>query len=189
MPDTTAKIRSKGLDSTGVTEEVAAQMYNSLGRYTMAIVELKHEDHGKNAEGKRRVELVITMVEPALDDTLENHLRELTRTLDYNRRLTSPDQELPIDRDANEPTVEGVVAAAKKLEPHPFVDTNGVGDEYGTCDVCGDAPGDPRHQILGDADDQGTEEPDPDAAPDAAAGAQNDPWKDDQDDEDSPGAA
>jgi len=166
VPDTTAKIRSKGLDSTGVTEEVAAQMYNSLGRYTMAIVELKHEDHGKNAEGKRRVELVITMVEPALDSTTEDHLRELTRVLDYNRRLQSPDQELPIDRDANEPTVEGVIAANKKLEPHDFVDAGADGDGFDTCDVCGDPQTAPIHHID-QAPDTG---PDPDDdGPDQAA--------------------
>lgn len=152
MPDTTAKIRSKGLDSTGVTEEIAAQMYNSLGRYTMAIVELKHEDHGKNAEGKRRVELIITQVEPATETTMEDHLRELTRTLEYNRRLTSPDQQLPLDRDANEPTVEGVLAAGKQLEPHEFVDSTAGGDEFDTCDVCGGPQDAPLHQVLDDSE-------------------------------------
>lgn len=114
MTDTTAKIRAKGLDATGVTEEIADEMYAHKGKHYMAIVELNVDETHDRADGKRKVDLVFTQVEPALDDRLDEHLRELTRTLHYNRKLHSPDEQLQIDTlDDVEPTVEGVVAAGQ----------------------------------------------------------------------------
>jgi len=142
MPDTTAKIRAKGLDTTGVTEEIASQLFTQVGRHYMAIVEFKVEEpHGPNGEGKRRVDLVLTQVEPAVDDSLAEHLRELTRTLYYNRNLDGHTG-TTLTTGSDEPTVEAVLAAGAKHRPHPFV-SGGVGDTDGPnpgkpiCDVCG----------------------------------------------------
>jgi hypothetical protein len=44
MSDTTAKIRAKGLDATGVTETIASQMYTRKGSHYMAIVEIKVDE-------------------------------------------------------------------------------------------------------------------------------------------------
>jgi len=89
MSDTHAKIRAKGLDATGVTEDLADQMYRSKGAHYMAIVEIRVDETHENAEGKRKVDLILTQVEPSTSPTLDDHLRELTRTLYYNRQTAA----------------------------------------------------------------------------------------------------
>lgn len=87
MTDTTAKIRSKGLETTGVTEELANEMWSNVGRHYMAIVEVRVEEpHGPTADGKRRIDLVLTQVEPAQSDKLDDTLRELQRAMYRDRR-------------------------------------------------------------------------------------------------------
>lgn len=158
MTDITAKIRAKGLDATGVTEEIANQLFSQVGKYFMGIVEFEVvEPHGPNTEGKRRIDLVLTQVEPAMDSRLEDHLRELTRTLHQNRVLTSEDQELPIDGQEDlEPSVEQIIAAREAAEaadrPHQFVD-DGAGD----CEVCDGPKGNPIHAEVVDLPDDDRE--------------------------------
>ncbi len=171
MTDYTAKIRAKGLDSTGVTEEIAQAMYNSPGRFTMAIVELKHVRQIHDADGDRQVELIINQIEPSTSPDLDAHLRNLTRTMHQNRALHSVDQQLQIETsDDLEPTIEQVIAAGEQhvaetddqlpdpddpdaepqrpnpaWEPHGYVDT-----PYGTCGYpdCGAAMGDKVHDDV-----------------------------------------
>lgn len=109
-----AKIRSKGLDNTGVTEDVAKDMFNTLGRSTLAIVELEHKRKIDDDDTGRTVELVVRLIEPSTSETLDAHLRELMRTMHQNRVLTAEDQQLQIETmDDLEPTVEGVIAAGQ----------------------------------------------------------------------------
>lgn len=87
MADTkkfTAKIRSKGLDSTGVTEELARNMAVSLGSHTLAIVDLAHATTTTDADGHTQVALVIDQCEP-VPAHLEDRLREFQRAL-YRQR-------------------------------------------------------------------------------------------------------
>jgi hypothetical protein len=168
MTDTTAKIRAKGLEATGVTEEIANQMFTQVGKHFMFICEAKVEEpHGPNAEGKRRVDLILTQVEPAMDQVLEDHLRELTRTVYQNRVLTSEDAQLQIETAADlEPSVEDIIAARQAADaadrPHEFVD-DGAGD----CEACDGPKANPIHAELDDPDeadhldDEPAEEPDP----------------------------
>jgi hypothetical protein len=155
MTDTTAKIRAKGLESTGITEEIANQMFGQVGRHFMAIVELEVvEPHGPNTEGKRRVDLVLTQVEPAMDKVLDEHLRELTRTVYQNRVLQSEDAQLQIETAGDvEPSVEDIIAARQAADaadqPHEFVD-DGTGD----CDICDGPKGNPIHAQLQDLPDE-----------------------------------
>jgi hypothetical protein len=134
MPETTAKIRAKGLDTTGVTEDIANQMYAHRGKHYMAIVEVKVEETHEKADGTKKVDLILTQVEPAASDDLDEHLRELVRTLYYNR---GTGDQPTLGQGTDEPTVEKVLAAGAKHRPHPFV-SGGVGDDdKPICDVCG----------------------------------------------------
>lgn len=135
MTDTTAKIRAKGLDATGVTEEIASQMHSNKGGNYMAIVELRVDETHDKADGTHKVDLIITQVEPATDHHLEEHLRELTRTLYYNRGLRDPEQPT-LDGAGPERTTEDVLAAGAMHRPHPFLPVDAA-DDNGICDICG----------------------------------------------------
>lgn len=81
MPDITGSIRTKKLGETGVTEEQLAEDHKHPGRYRMAVCELVVEmPHGPDAEGNRKVDYRITMLEPVPDDQ-EDRVREYLRTL------------------------------------------------------------------------------------------------------------
>lgn len=150
MPDTTARIRAKGTDSTGLTEEDARRMHGEVGKHYMAIVELKvAQKHGPDAEGQRGVDLTIEQLEPAeRGSDLEAHLRELTRTVYQNRALNSEDQQLQIETAGDlERSVPDVIAAGKAHEPHTFEPDETTPT---ACNICGAADEDPRHH----ADDQ-----------------------------------
>ncbi|WP_193613136.1 hypothetical protein [Nocardioides lijunqiniae] len=112
--DYNAKVRGKGLENTGVTEDLAREMFNTLGRSTMAIVRLTHKRQINDDDTGRTVELTIDLLEPSTSAELDEHLRELTRTLHQNRALKADDQQLQIDTPGDlEPTVEGVIAAGR----------------------------------------------------------------------------
>lgn len=137
-----AAIRRKGLENTGVTADVAKKMYNTLERKTLAIVEVEHKRQINDADTGRGVELVIIAFEPSQDDALDDHLRQLMRTLHQNRVLHSEGQQLTIDTsDDVEPSVADVVAAQKAHEanvPHPYDpgEDSEPGDD--ACVLCGE---------------------------------------------------
>lgn len=172
MTDTTAKIRAKGLDATGVTEEIANQMYTRKGAHYMAIVEFKVEERHEKADGTKKVDLVLTQVEPAIDETLEDHLRELTRTLHFNRAIDA-DQPTLDGGDGINPKVGDVIKAGHQHRPHPFLPVD-ASDDNGICDVCGLINVAGVHSTQGflpDGDeDEEENEGDPDAEPDAHDG-------------------
>lgn len=139
MTDTTAKILAKGLESTGVTEELANELFRNVGRHFMAIVELEVVyPHGPNTEGKRRIDLRLTQVEPAIDDNLDDHLRNLTRVLHYNRQV---EKEGPTLDGGEERTVDDVLSSGRKHEPHPYLASTLSVDDNAVCDVCGQHEG------------------------------------------------
>lgn len=116
--DYTARIRAKGLDSTGVTEEVARRYHGRRGSHVMLIVEAKIEETSDNADGRHKVALTIQQVEPALDDRLDDHLRGLARSLHHQRRLHSEDEQPQLDGVGDvEPTVEEVLGQGQGLLP------------------------------------------------------------------------
>jgi hypothetical protein len=167
MTDTTANIRSKGCETTGLTEEIARKLADGKpGKRLMAVVELEYVmPHGPDKEGKRKIDLVISLLEPAPSQMTEDHLRELTRSFHYERKLQTEGEELPLGQEGDEPTVEQVTTAGKALEPHDFVPTQ-EGDAT-ICDVCGEDADDARHHIPADLEDEPSEEPaEPSAAED-----------------------
>jgi hypothetical protein len=152
--DYVAKIRAKGCANTGITEDIARELHARPGRRIMAIVELKVEERHEKAEGQNRVDLVIEQVEPATEQILDDHLRELTRTKHQNRVLQSEDAQLQIETGADvEPSVEDIIAARQAADaadqPHEFVD-DGTGD----CDICDGPKGNPIHAELEDLPDE-----------------------------------
>lgn len=165
MTDDTAKIKGKGLDGTGFTEALAASLFNRVGHHMLAIVELQVVDkHGPNLKGQRGIELVITQIEPAEDSNLEDHLRELTRTLHYNRGLQG---HVGTTTEGQERTVADVLSAGGKFKPHPFLPDDAAKDTP-ICDVCGGIEASAVHStqdILDDPDDEDAQ----DAAADVEA--------------------
>jgi hypothetical protein len=136
MTDFTAKIRAKGLDGTGVDENLAREMFTAKGKHYMAIVELKVDEIHEKVDGQRRVDLVITQVEPATSKDLDDHLRNITRTTYQNRALKSEDAQLQIETAEDlEPTVEQVIAAGQQhiaeTDDALDLDTDDQDDEAG----------------------------------------------------------
>lgn len=154
--DYTAKIRAKGLDATGVTEQLAAEMFRNKGRHYIAIVELRVDETHEKADGARKVDLVLTQVEPASSVDLEEHLRELTRVGYLNRQRA--DGQLAIDESlGSERTVADVLASGKSHRPHPFIVVD-ASQENPICDVCGGIEASAVHStqdVLDEVDAEG----------------------------------
>lgn len=160
MTDTTAKIRAKGCETTGLTEDLARKLWDAgAGKHFMAVVELRVEEpHGPNSEGKRRLDLVIDLLEPAVHPIAEDHLRNFQRSLYYERKLLSEGDQPTLESvDDAEPSVEARVAEQASVVHHDFVREG----KTGNCEVCGN---DPFHYLHADDPD-----PDPDEASEAAA--------------------
>jgi hypothetical protein len=172
MPDVTANIGSKGTDGTGLNEAIATEMFNSIGKYWMGIVEIQAtEPHGPDIKGKRRVSLVISSIEIAeRHSPLDSHLRELQNTVQQNRALKTEEGQLAIETgDSTHRKSDDVIAAGQKLVTHEYVDAF-----EGVCDVCGNEQDDTVHTIT----DEEPDDPDAEDVEHIEAG-------DDEPDEDS----
>lgn len=143
MTDFTAKIRSKGLDATGVTEDTARAWYSALGSHHVAVVEVQIVDRRDNANGNHSVEAVITQFEPASSEYLDDHLREVMRALYRGRRTADGVLGLPGVDDGR--TVNDVVDAGKALLDH-----DSDGEVIGLWDGNTDAPLPEKSAALGD---------------------------------------
>lgn len=158
MPDTTGTINAKKLGSTGFTEDMVDKLYSQVGRHHMAIVDLQVINHsGPDVEGKRTVTLIIDAIEPAVTDDMAEHLRELMRTVYFSRGVGD---QLTLTAGADEPTVEGVLAAGAKHKPHPFLPVDASQDNP-ICDVCGQLQPAGVHSTQETLDDEKDAEPDP----------------------------
>lgn len=187
MTDYTAQIKSKGLDATGVTEDVVRGLYSKLGSHVMLICEARIDARSDGTDGSHKVQLSLTQVEPATDSNLDDHLRELTRTLHYNRQLDAGQPTL--DANENEPNVTDVLAAGARFRPHPYLTSqlalDQAGDNGPVCDVCGlleDAAvhsADPAPSDEADTDADDLEDADNDELP------TDEPDDEDQTDDDS----
>lgn len=160
MTDTHAHIASKGLDSTGVTEELAAELFNKVGTHLMAIVDLQVVDRsGPNVKDKRKVHLIIDGIEPATTDDMAEHLRELSRVGYLNRAHANGTRAINEELN-NERTVADVMAAGAAHKPHPFLPVD-ASEENPICDVCGKLEATPVHseqETLPDGDDETEDE-------------------------------
>ncbi len=193
MTDTHGNIQSKGLDGTGITEEIVGDHFNRVGAHMMAIVDLQVVDKaGPNLKGKRKVTYVIDGIEPATDEDLAEHLRELQRTVYLNRQHSGAQRAIGEELD-DEPTVEGVVAAGAAHRPHPFLPVDASQDNP-LCDVCGMVEATPRHSVQdelpdGDEDDETGDETDQGDADLEAEQAEPDEDKGDEEYQAEPGGS
>lgn len=134
--DYAASISTKGLDGTGLTEDVARKLYSRRGRGVMAIVELIVDETSDKRDGSHKVQLAIATLELALDDTtFDEHIRELSKTLHFNRAIDA-DQPTLDGGDGINPKVSDVIRDGVRHRPHPFLPVNAA-DDNGICDVCG----------------------------------------------------
>jgi len=85
MAATEAKIAAKPTKNTGITTEIAQELYDRLGRTRVAIVEISSAAHTVDVDGKKSVQLKIGFIETPQDDEIDNHLRELAQAL-YRER-------------------------------------------------------------------------------------------------------
>ena len=95
MTDTTAKIRAKGCESTGLTESIAVRSGEHLGSHLMAVVELRAVARTDDSEGKHIVQYVITQIEPATTPRADEHLRQLAQSLHAGRKDPDAPPALP----------------------------------------------------------------------------------------------
>lgn len=134
--DYAASITTKGLDGTGLTEDIARKLYSRRGRKAMAVVELVVDETSDKRDGTHKVALAIAGLELVLDHPdIENHLRDLQQTIYANRQRA--DGQMAIDESlGGERTVADVLASGKSHRPHPFIVVD-ASVETPICDVCG----------------------------------------------------
>jgi len=131
----TAKIASvnKPENIGGLSQELAARLWDQLGSTHLAIVELKVADHTEDADGDKGIKLQITHLEPVNGHPdVADHLRELQRAL-YRTRSPQADIE---SFDDIEPTVGDVL-------------------QHGRAHLDHDDDGEPRLFQHGDQDQDG----------------------------------
>lgn len=107
--DYTARIKAKGLDSTGVTEDHAKRMSNNLGGHTLLIIEVKHDRLIVNDDGTRQVQLGILTCEPVPAEQ-EEAVRGFQRALYRQRPDIAGQAVLRGDGEGEEPSVEDAAA-------------------------------------------------------------------------------
>ena len=113
MTTTTAKLASAKLnDAVGITDQVAEQMFNTLGSKHMAIVELEPFEKTAGIEDANHVvRLRLVHLELAGGDAAD-HLRDLSRALYTARTPTQVD----IDTlDQVEPDADEIIRRGKTL--------------------------------------------------------------------------
>lgn len=121
MSDTKGNIRARKLGNTGITEDILTKIANAKGGHIVAIVELRADTIHEQVDGDDRtvdflIDTIEAVVDGKLDGALVDHVRDIQRALHRNRMLAENGPQLPIDGDdADEPTVEGVLAARDAL--------------------------------------------------------------------------
>lgn len=131
--DYTAKIRAKGLSSTGVTEDLAKTFYHQLGSHHLFIVEGRVDRRTENGDGTHTSELILTQVEPSTAAFVDDHLRELMRAMYRNRALAEgaiPEtMDGPDVRDVVKGSGEAIMERDEQGNPDRLWDGNTDGTE------------------------------------------------------------
>lgn len=143
--DYTGQINAKKLGGTGITEAMIARHHHAEAGQVVIVASVSVAATGKNVkEGTGSVHYIIDDLEVAPTTAgAADHVRDLIRSFEYERRLETEGKTLFDDR-SDEPTVDGVVAAGAKNRLHPFLPANSA-DDNGICDVCGFLEGAPIH--------------------------------------------
>jgi hypothetical protein len=161
--DYTGEIRRKGLGGTTITEDHLRAMHAHRGSFHMGIVELEVDETREKTDANK-VMLTIKQVFVVTDPEDDAHLRQLTRSLNQQIKLNSPDQPLPIETQADlEPSVEEVRAARRAhdaAQPHVF-DSDDNELAPARCLLCGELEDNDLH-VPDPADLEPGEDPEPD---------------------------
>lgn len=184
---TTAKINARGCTGTGITEDIAKDLHDHLGSTIIIVAELTSENRTENRKGDEKVNLVLNNIEVAPDGMAAEHVRELSRSFHYERKLAQDSGQGTIPGtlgDGVEPKVSEVLEAGQRHRPHPFIPDDAAKDNP-ICDVCGKTETARVHDAAQRTDDNGAdvdldddgqpqlEEPD---AP-TGSGAADEPWE------------
>lgn len=95
---------------TGITPELAKRLCDNLGANVPAIVTFYSDERTTGLSDDQSVKLVISSIEPALDETVKAHLEALAQALYRSRN-----RQAAIDDDLNLPTVQDVLDAGAGL--------------------------------------------------------------------------
>lgn len=157
---TTANIAGRKAKGTAITDKLATELHDHLGRTFLAIVEISSTSRTEDADGNQKVTLSIDNLEVVPDGTAEEHIRELFRLFHYERQRDTEGPSLDFD-DGPAPKVADVLEHGRRFRPHPYLASTLSTDdsEHGpTCDICGEIETAAAHTIT-----------DPFATPDGAA--------------------
>ena len=132
-----ATINAKGCDKTGITEDLAAQLFNGGRSTILVIAELSVvKDHTNHVTGAKGVQLMIDTIEPVVcatnsevEERADNDIRRVMRALYMNRATANGDAELPLGDQSDEPVLADVLAAAEAV-----VETDETGEVVGLHD-------------------------------------------------------
>lgn len=132
MGDITGQINTKKLEQTGMGDEDALlSWFNRVGQYGVAVVEFQaKQPHGPNTEGKRKLDYVLTIVEPCRTEQDEKIARDFMQGLYAQRKATAG--ELPLDG-------EGAVVEDSRSGAISHVERDAEGNVNGVWDGDTDA--------------------------------------------------
>jgi hypothetical protein len=133
--DYTGQLNAKKLGGTGITEGLLRRHHNDEAGTLVIVASISVAGTHKNVkEGTGSVNYVIDDLEVA-PSIATDHVRELIRSFEYERKLETEGKTLFDDR-TDEPNVATVVEQGAQLRPHPFLPVDAADDD-GICDVCG----------------------------------------------------
>lgn len=127
-----AKVKGKGTDTTGYTEDHARAAAASLGSHTLAIVDLRAHNKVVDEDGNETVQLAIDALEP-VPEAMAESVRELMLSL-YRQRPEVLGQET-LKGTAPGPSPDDALAQVQATMPEESQ------AEEGTWDGDPDAPG------------------------------------------------
>lgn len=103
---TTAKIAALNkTDNTGITPDLADNMWHALGSHHIAVVDFRVVERSEGEDDTNGVKLEIAYLEPADDTDTTGYLQELQRAL-YRKRNPQP---ALTAGDTTEPGVDGII--------------------------------------------------------------------------------
>lgn len=143
-----AKINAKGLDNTGVGEDLARALASRLGTRQLMIVEARAVKTTLDEEGNQQVQLALEQVEPVPADQ-EEVVREFLRAL-YRSRPEQQGQAVLTGADAGEPTLAQTSTALQAATPDPVPDPAWDGDPDAPLEAApeGAWPGDEEYRAA-----------------------------------------
>lgn len=147
-----AKIKGKGTDTTGYTEDHARAAAASLGGHTLAIVDLRAHTKQIDEDGNETVMLAIDQLEP-VPEHMEEQVRELMRAL-YRQRPEVMGQDV-LKGTADGPSPDDALTQAMS----GIERDEETGEPVGVWDGNPDSPASPLSAVPDEQDQEGCDFP------------------------------